>query len=239
MATGDQTDVLTRLRSVLPQSWFPQPGSATIGTAQSPTPILESILAGFAEGLSWIYSLLQFALQQTRLGTSSGGWVDLAALDYFGNNLPRANGESDAAYIARIEANLFQPANTRGAIQQAVENVTGSAVRMIEPWQPNDNARYGVAFYGVDTKANPGQYSNGSARDAGLIVCELPTIAGAPTGRFGYRGIFYTPSLALVGAAGAFYTAISGNLGAQAVYNAINKFRSVGVRVYVKFSNTI
>src|SRR3954462_14546735 len=100
MATGDASDILQRLRKTpdgMPQGWFPEAGD-TIGTTSSPTPVLDSILSGFAETLAWIYSLLAYSQQQTRLSTSTDGFLELSALDYFGpGQFPRLSGESDAS----------------------------------------------------------------------------------------------------------------------------------------------
>ena len=91
MATGDQTDILNRLRSVLPP-WF--------GTAA--TPVLNAVLSGFASGAAAVYSLLAYVRLQTRLGTATDGFLDMIALDFFGRRFQRLGNEMDGAFQARI-----------------------------------------------------------------------------------------------------------------------------------------
>jgi hypothetical protein len=138
VATGDPGDIRARLKSVLPAGWFEEAG-ATSGTSASPTPILDAMLAGFGAVLSWAWGLLSYARAQTRLGTASDGWLELAAQDYFGEgNFPRFAGESDPAYAARILANLLPQADTRAALSAAIAAVTGRAPRITELWRPLD-----------------------------------------------------------------------------------------------------
>src|SRR6185312_11672150 len=168
MAVGDNSDVIGRLQRWLPTRWFP----SDIGTR------IYATLAGFSSALSAVYAQIAYVRKQTRLGTVTDGFADLASQDFLGDRLPRLSGETDAAYVARIKANIFPTANTRSAIEAAVVAVTGNPCRLIEPWQPNDNARYGSSFYGYNRKGRPGQYANGNQRYRGLVVCTLP-IAGA------------------------------------------------------------
>lgn len=228
--------MLRRIRDLLPPGWFAEPGDQ-IGTAKAPDPILESYLSGIANGIAgWIWWFLQYVTQQLYITTATGGWLDIASVDFFGDGvLPRYPGESDAAFLARIQANLFPPANTRSAIQNAVEVVTGSAARMIEPWDPRNNAVYGTAFYGVDGIVSPGNYSNGASRYQGFIEATLPAVTDLgdqPQYRF-YDGAFYgnhTP------AAGFYWNGPAGSASAsQLVYNIINKLKSFGTTVWVRF----
>src|ERR1700727_986655 len=103
MATGDQSDMLARLKAVLPSGWFP----LSVVGQPSNTPILDGLLSGPAWALSWVYTLIEYANDQTRIATATDVWLDLAALDYFGGNLTRNPGESDSAFSARIRANLL------------------------------------------------------------------------------------------------------------------------------------
>lgn len=232
MATGDQTNILARLKTLLPPGWFPASSSGQT----SPTPILDGILSGFSAIAAYGYSLIQYVKNQTRIATATDGWLDIISLDLFGGALPRNPGELDPAFRARIRANLFLPANTRAALQAAVQSVTGYPVRMIEPWQPNDNARYGSSFYGYNRAARPGQYANGNQRTAGLIVCSLPASSGGGgQPRRGYGGIFYTNGPTYAAPAASWYVQPNTGNAEQIVFSTINKFRALGVRVFVKF----
>ena len=137
MATGDQPDVTNRLLALLPP-WFAAGASSLLGV----------VLQGPAWVLSQIFSLIQFAHEQTRIASATGGWLDLIGFDFFGRALMRGSGESDAAFRARIEANLLQPAGTRPALFAALERLTGRAPVIIDPWRPGDCGAYGYGGLG-------------------------------------------------------------------------------------------
>jgi len=172
MATGSISDITGRLQKWLPSRWFPTQSVNANGTV----PRIYAQLVSFATALAGIWSQIQYAIAQTRLATSSDGWLDLASQDYFGGDLPRLSGETDPAFEARIEANLLAPANTRPAVLATVERVTGFAARVIQPWQPNDNARYGGSFYGYNRAARPGQYATPASRAAAMAACSTRPI---------------------------------------------------------------
>lgn len=225
MATGDQNDVIARLQRWLPQGWFPN----TPGTR------IYAILSGFAAVLSGIYNLVAYAKLQTRVATATDGFLDLASQDYLGPNLPRLPGETDAAFSARIRANVFLAANTRTAIQNAIQNLTGAPVRMIEPWQPNDTFRWGVSFWGVDTAVNPGQWSNGNQRYQGLIVCSLPGGGIQNIPRSWWGKFFWNFGQSYATAAGAWWLNTVGLGGPNLIYAAINRLKVFGTSIFVKF----
>ena len=137
---GSQSDILARLKAVLPSGWFPttRPGQP------SNSPVLDAFLTGPAYALSWIYSLIEYAQDQTRIATATDVWLDLAALDYFGGNLTRNSGETDTALSARIRANLLPPQITRAAMVSALTNLTGTAPSIFEPFTPADTGAYGT-----------------------------------------------------------------------------------------------
>jgi hypothetical protein len=234
MAIGDQTNNLVRLKAALPGGWFKSNGDES---GISPTPILDAALSGFAGLAAWAYALLQYVKLQTRIATATDGWLDIVSLDFFGGSLPRLAGETDGAFRARIKANLFLPANTRAALLNAVETVTGFPARIIEPWQPNDTFVWGRSFWGVNTAAHPGQWANGNQRCQALFACALPLpggLGGNP--RFGWGNWFYGSNPALAVASGAWWTQSGAqNAGAQLVYAVINRVRPVGVSIFVKF----
>lgn len=142
MATGDQNDVTGRLQALLPARWF-------VGS----TPVLNAVLAGIAALLSQIYSLYAYAKQQSRILTSSGAFLDLVAGDYFGSGLPRMASETDAAYLARIQANLFVKRVTRPAMSAALTTLTGNPPTIFEPMNPADTGCFSTpasnGYFGV------------------------------------------------------------------------------------------
>ena len=134
MATGDTNDMAARIASVLPARWFPDLLQA---------PALNAILQGLGTGLAYCYSLLSFVRLQARLTTSSGILIDIWADGWFGvGDFPRLSGETDAAYITRIQANLFIVRATRPTFVAALTSYAG-APSIIEPMNPGDTGGIG------------------------------------------------------------------------------------------------
>ena len=146
---GGQADFLQRLKSALPTGWFPPQNT----TSANLSPVLDAILSGPAWTNSWAYSLLSYTQNETRIATATDVWLDIIAQDYFGTRIQRYVGETDAAFSARIRANLFAPAATRQAIYNIILALTGNAPVIFEPWNTGDAGGYGggdaVAWTGV------------------------------------------------------------------------------------------
>lgn len=231
MAVGDPNDILKDVVSVLPPGWFTESGAST-GTAQSKTPIRDMVLAGVASVGSWAYSLFQGVQGQTRIATATGGWLDIASTDLFAGALPRVAGESDAAFRARIKANLFAKADTRAAIQNALAVLTGKPVRMMEPWAPADTAVWDRAYYDVDTAAAPGQYADASMRYQGFIQCVLPAVTGPNSIPIGST----LDGLGFYDSSSYGWDAPSPALaGATLIYNLVNRLKVYGTKIWVQF----
>lgn len=175
MATGDKADLLQRLQAVLPP-WFGNAG----------TPILAGVLSGIAGGLSFAHSLIAYARAQTRLGTASDFFLDLASIDFFGGTLPRRRAEADDTFRARIKAAMFPERVTRAAIARVVRELTGAEPRIFEPWNTGDTGGYGVAMgYGV-----AGAWGSLDLPYRAFIDYTLPDLRGIPgvSGWAGYHG---------------------------------------------------
>ncbi len=137
--TGDQDDMLRRLKAVLPLRWF---GDIT--------PVLDALLGGLAAGWCWVFGLLSFCIAQTRIATATGLWLDLVARDLFGDRLKRRVGQSDAALRARIGQELFRERGTRGAVVALLTDLTGRIPIVFEPARTNDTGGWGAAMgYGL------------------------------------------------------------------------------------------
>jgi len=128
MATGSVSDFVSRIRSLLP-NWFPD---------QSDSPVVFGLITGAATALAQAFSLQNYVRLQTRLQTTTDGWLDVASLDFFGLGLSRKNGESDTSFLKRILANLFPEKGTRHGMVRAVTLLTGNAPAIIEPARPQD-----------------------------------------------------------------------------------------------------
>jgi hypothetical protein len=129
--TGDQQDMMDRLRTVLPTRWFPDSA-----------PVLEGLLSGLAAGWCWAYQQLQYVKAQTRIATATDVWLDIIANDYFGNRLARQTGQSDGAFRSRIQRELFRERGTRGAIIAVLQDLTGRAPLVFEPARTTDTGGY-------------------------------------------------------------------------------------------------
>ena len=129
--TGDQQDMLARLRAVLPARWFPDSA-----------PVLDGLLSGLASGWAWAYQQLQYVKAQTRLATASDIWLDMIANDFFGGRLLRRTGQSDGAYRTRIQNELFRERGTRSAIVATLRDLTGRAPLVFEPARTADTGGY-------------------------------------------------------------------------------------------------
>jgi len=134
MATGDRSDMVSRLQSLLPQGWFP--------TTLSDAPILNGVLNGFAAGFAQSYSLISFALSAVLLSTAQNIFLDIKAQDFLGNTVLRRPGETDTSFRARSTASIFPAAVTRKAVINRVELLTGITPTVFEPSQPIDTGVY-------------------------------------------------------------------------------------------------
>src|SRR5581483_6911337 len=165
--TGDQNDVSARLRGLLPP-WF---GAAL-------TPVLSALLGGIAAALSFVYSLYAYAVLQTRLQTTTEGWLDLAAWDFFGPDLLRRTLQSDASFRTTIQANLIRPRGTRPAIIKVITDLTGIAPTVIEPMRPLDCGAYGV---GISAYGTAGYWGSRSIPYQAFVQFQLPAYGGIPS----------------------------------------------------------
>lgn len=140
MATGDQGDFVSRLKSLMPMRWF-----------NDSNPIVEAVLNGYASACAWVYSLYTYAVMQTRILTSTGGWLDLTAYDFFGDKIKRGANQTDADFLNIIKINLFRERGTRHSIISILEDLTGKTPLIIEPTRPQDCGCYGgpAIGYGV------------------------------------------------------------------------------------------
>lgn len=128
--TGDQDDIVGRLRLTLPGRWF----------ADS-APILDGLLAGLSVVWTGLFSLLQLVRTQSRIGTATNGYLDVASKDFFGDTLPRKSGESDDAFRARIQAAMHRERATRAGVVAAAAEA-GFSAQVFEPAQPRDTGAY-------------------------------------------------------------------------------------------------
>ena len=206
--TGDQNDMLARLKTLLPVAWFP----STQAGQPTNSPVLDGLLSGCSALWAQSYALLQFVKTQTRIATASGVFLDMVAGDFFGSFLARRSGETDAALLTRIDKELFRRKGTRSALVLALTDLTGQAPVIFEPANTGDTGGYGQAAslaYGVaggyGSLLLPYQFFVTAVRPHGggvATVAGYGDIAAAVTGMpggYGLGAIEYA-SLAMVAA---------------------------------------
>ncbi|HTR17360.1 MAG TPA: hypothetical protein VMI52_10045 [Acetobacteraceae bacterium] len=138
---GDNTDMVARLRAVLPARWF-----------GDETPLLDAVLGGIGSAWSAVYALIAAVRGQARIGTASGQFLDMAAADFFPPTLlTRRNGETDDGFRPRIQRELLRERGTRAALVGVLSDLTGRAPVVFEPGRSGDAGGYGSggAGYGV------------------------------------------------------------------------------------------
>jgi hypothetical protein len=183
---GSVADIVRRLLTVLPGGWFsdpvPPPGQGTI---------LQALLAGFAAAWSAMYGLLADVQLLARIRTACGAFLDLIAVDFFGDMLARRPGESDASFQQRILQELLRPRGTRSAVIAMITELTGNAPAIFEPGNPADTGGYTVGGVGYGAGGGWGSLRLPYASfititpPAGMGIAEF---AGYGTGGYSYYG---------------------------------------------------
>ena len=220
--TGDQNDMLERLKALLPRGWF----------GDSPT-ILTALLSGFAAIFANVYSVLAYAKQQLRIATATDGFLDVISADFFGTTLPRKSGESDSAFRNRITVNLFRERATRNAIVTVLKALTGRSPLIVEPRRPSDTGGYGIACgYGV-----AGAYGSLVHTYQAFITAYRPIGTGIPyvAGYGASPGGYATPSRAEYANIGSMTTGVTD----AAIYAAIASVLPAATIAWVSIANDV
>jgi hypothetical protein len=194
--TGDQKDMLLRLRTALPTRWF-----------ADEAPVLTGLLSGLASAWSWAHDLLSYVTAQTRIATATDIWLDIIAQDYFGSRVTRRMGQSDDAYRDRVRRELFRERGTREAVVSVLQDLTNRAPDVFEPGRTTDTGGYcsfngggGGVAYGMagawGSLILPFQCFITAYRPTGSGIAEIAGWA-EPSGGYGQGAIEYA-SLAMV-----------------------------------------
>lgn len=217
MATGDQDDILLRLKSTLPR-WF----------GDSPT-IFDALLQGLAWAGSFVHSLISYAKLQTRIKTATDGWLDMIAADFFGSALLRAANQSDASFRARIIINLIRERATRAGLIKVLQDLTGRTPTIFEPQRPADTGAYSAPNSGYSMA---GGYGSLLLPYQAFVTAFRPTGSGIPNvsgygiSSGGY-GIASRASLASM-------TMIQGAVTDADIYAAIDSVKPAGVTLWTR-----
>ena len=178
----DRPGFVVRLKRRLPVGWFPD-------TA----PVLDGVLNGIAAVWAGLWGLLEYAVLQMRLSTSTDVWLDMAGADFLGFGFLRKPGESDDSFRARIRREILRERATRPAIIKELADLTGVAPTLVEPFNLKDVGAYGMTTmaYGV------GLYGSLSTPFQAFVTAYRPRTVGIPTvqgygvGGWGYGLFFY------------------------------------------------
>ena len=224
MATGDKTDMVARLKAVLPSSWF-----------KNQTPIKNALLAApgwmFARG----HALLGYVKQQGRVATASDVFLDIAAHDYTGTRVTRRLQETDDSLRTRLQAALLPDAGTRAALAARLKQLTGTVPAIFEPTQPMDTGAYGYGGLGYNAA---GGYGCLALSFQAFVSVKRPVFQGVPNWG-GYNGNASTPAYAPGGyglglmAYSSIAQAFDGVTDAE-IYQSIAAVQAAGVTVWAK-----
>ncbi|WP_185749242.1 hypothetical protein [Pantoea dispersa] len=217
MATGDQSDFVSRLKALMPARWF-----------DDSNPILDAVLNGLAQALSWVYSLYLYAAMQARILTATGGWLDLIAYDFFGDRIKREAGQSDADFLNVIRTNMFRERGTRQSIINVLTDLTGIAPDIVEPTRPLDTGSYGGPMIGYGVA---GAYGSMMMPYQAFVTAYRPVGVGIPYVA-GYRS---TPSGYSQASRGEYAPAANlASLTDAQIYAAIASVKMEGTAVWVR-----
>lgn len=214
--TGDQDDILSRLKLALPRRWF-----------DGDTPVLNAVLSGLANAWAFLYSFLVYVKLQTRIKTATDGWLDMIAGDFFGDTFQRA-GRGDEAFRKAIVVNLFRERGTREGMRSVLFDLTGFEPVIFEPHRLADGMALGVTSYldAVPLAAIgtlPFQCFIDVTRIPGSGI---PTVAGLGSN---YFGLGQSPVAALIN-----LNQMVESVTNQEIYDAINRTKPAATVVWTR-----
>lgn len=222
---GDANDIAARIKRALPR-WF--------GYVADLRPVRDAFVAGMAAALADIFALIDFARKQTRVATSTGGWLELSAFDFFGDDFKRLGGEADAHYSRRIRQEVLRKRQTRDAIDSAVFDLTGNHPQIWEGHYAPVCGGYGTAAlaFGV-----AGLYGSLGAPFTVIVTTPRPTGFGIPNrGGYGTNLGGFGVDLGNISYAGE--SLVVGNGATEAdILRAIERVRAAGITVLVHFTD--
>lgn len=217
--TGGVDDIRARLRRLIPRTWFP-----------AIAPVFDAALHGVAWALNLAFDLIAFVKLQARLATATGGYLDFAARDFFGDGLQRFTGETDTAYRLRLRREVLRRRNTRQALKDVVRDLTGREPTLFEPFNTTDCGGWGTPAlaYGV-----AGLYGSENAPYEVWVKTTQPEGYGIPNrGGWGSEvGGWGVGNFSFVGD-----DEITGAGQITDILAALEQVRAAGVTVYVEFS---
>ena len=217
---GSVADFISRIYKRFPSGWVGSPVNA---------PVFYALMTGLATAHANFYELVQFAGQMVYLQSSTGGWIDTWAYDFFGSFLLRNSGETDFSFINRMKSLLFAPTCTRDAIATAVQNISGLTPVLVEPWRGPDTFALNVDTFALGV-AGAGRL--GSLNLPFQAFVYLPGVSGQESG----MPLGVQPFALGVTGSGNYLESQSQNSTIEDLLSAINYVRPIGTTVFVNFA---
>lgn len=215
---------MARLKAGLPRKWF-----------RDDDEVLDGILAGSSFVLGFVDDLIEYARRQTRLKTAEGGFLDLAAYDFFGLRFQRRANESDASFGPRIISEVLRPRDTRQAIDRALYELTGRHPEFFEAPRNGDAMGWNIAStggYGI-----AGKWSSTQLPGQIFVTAYRPSSSGIPnvSGWSKVHGAF-NPAAQNRFAWGDPDT-IAGTVTDQDIIDAIESVRPAGLTIWMQIKS--
>ena len=217
--TGTAADIVARVKRLIPKGWF-----------SFAAPVRDALMGGASDAASWCYGLIGYAKLQTRLAWATGPWLDLYAYDFFQLNIRRSSTQNDAAFRARLQAELLRERVTRAGMMRAIKDLTGTAPTIIEPFNPGDCGAWDNGTFAWDTAGAWGDYLPCQA----FIIVTPPGLQGVPQ-----VGGWDTGAAAWDGGATQWVdqSMIAGQVTTQNIYDTINHTKPIGSVAWVRVGN--
>ncbi len=213
---GDTDNMLERGKALIPRGWFPDD-----------SPVLDGLLSGFASVGAHCHALLAYVGKQTRIGTATDGFLDLAAYDFLGLRVRRKPGQSDESFRALILREIFRERVTRAGIKSAVEDLTQLQARMFEPFNARDTGGLDTGYLGFDMVGRYGAIDLPRTIFIALLNPVGAGLPGAPGFDDGLGGIDVPPEQF------GDIAKVIGPVTHQDIYDTINDTRAAGVTAWV------
>lgn len=205
------------LVSKLPKGWF-----SSVATS---TGIIGALLAGYAGSFGTVMGIAQFVALQIYLQTTTGGFLDLWAYDFFGTYLLRKEGEADLSFRNRVSSSIFAPTVTKPAITNLLTDLGFTNAGVREAFSPSDTAAFSGTFY----FGGGGNARFGSQNYPGQIFVEagLPLVnpgGSIPT----FNEVYFDSDPAYMTSPPSTLLTLSD------LYDAVNFIRAAGILAWVK-----
>lgn len=201
-------------------------------------PMADAILAGFAVTWASIYAQAGYVRAQARLATATGVWLDGKASDLLGAAWIRRRNEGDASFSLRTRREIVRPRNTRAAIVQVLQDLTGHTATVFRPSDAGDTGGYDTGAMGYDVAGFYGALDQPYQAFVTIQRGTAPGIINAADPSFGIAG--YDTPIAGYGAGAIGYgddSETAGGVTDDDIYRAVASATPAGHINWVRITN--